>query len=260
MLNKLIQKTPAEIVLIKKACELTRDALVYAKTLVKPGVSTFDIDKSIEKFIIDSGGSPACLGYEGYPAATCISVNEMVVHGIPSKDIVLKEGDIVSIDLVVAYKGYHGDATRTYPVGEISDEKKKLIEVTKECFFKGIENLRIGDRIGKLSNAIQTYAESNGFSVVRELCGHGIGRRMHEAPSVLNYGKVTDGPVLVENAVLAIEPMINAGKKEIAMLPDGWGIITRDRRPSAHYENTVLFTREGNFVLTLEEDDEHNHR
>ena len=256
----MIQKAPAEIVLIKKACEITRDTLVYAKSLVKPGISTFDIDKSLEKFIIDSGGSPACLGYEGYPAATCISVNDVVVHGIPSKDIVLKEGDIVSIDIVVAYKGYHGDATRTYPVGEISEEKAKLIRVTKECFFKGIENTRIGDRIGKISHAVQTHAESNGFSVVRELCGHGIGRKMHEAPSVLNFGKETDGPVIVENAVLAIEPMINAGKKEIWMLNDGWGIITRDGRPSAHYENTVLFTKNGPEVLTLEKDDEHQPR
>ncbi len=256
----MIQKTPAEIVLIKKACEITRDALVFAKKLIKPGISSFDLDKSLEKFIIDCGGTPACLGYEGYPAATCISVNEMVVHGIPSKDIILKEGDIVSIDIVVRYKGYHGDATRTYPVGEISEEKEKLIRVTKECFFKGIENLRIGDRIGKLSHAVQQHAEANGFSVVRELCGHGIGRKMHEAPSVLNFGKETDGAVLTENAVLAIEPMINAGKKEIAMLSDGWGIVTRDRRPSAHYENTVLFTKSGCEILTLEHDDEYYSR
>ncbi len=256
----MIQKTPAEIVLIKKACELTRDALVYAKTLIKPGVSTYDIDKSLEKFIIESGGSPACLGYEGYPAATCISVNEMVVHGIPSKDIILQEGDIVSVDIVVAYKGYHGDAARTYPVGKVSAEKEKLMKVTKECFFKGIENVRIGDRIGKISHAVQTHAESNGFSVVRELCGHGIGRKMHEAPSVLNYGKETDGVVIAENACLAIEPMINAGKKDIWMLSDGWGIVTRDKRPSAHYENTVLFTRNGLEVLTLEKDDEYRKR
>ena len=256
----MIQKNPAEIVLIKKACEITRDALIFAKTLVKPGISTFDLDKSLEKFIIDSGGSPACLGYQGYPAATCISVNEMVVHGIPSKDIVLKEGDIVSIDIVVNYKGYHGDATRTYPVGAIDAEKEKLVRVTKECFFKGIENVRIGDRIGKLSHAIQQHAEANGFSVVRELCGHGIGRKMHEAPSVMNFGKETDGPVISENAVLAIEPMINAGKKEIAMLRDGWGIVTRDKKPSAHYENTVLFTRNGVEILTLERDDEYYSR
>lgn len=256
----MISKTPAEIVLIKKACQLTRDALIYAKTLIKPGVSTYDLDKSIEKFIIESGGSPACLGYEGFPAATCISVNDMVVHGIPRKDIVLKEGDIVSVDLVVAYKGYHGDAARTYPVGKVSPEKEKLMRVTKECFFKGIENLRIGDRLGKLSNAIQTHAESNGFSVVRELSGHGIGKKMHEPPSVLNYGKPTDGPIITENAVLAIEPMINAGKKEIGMLRDGWGIVTRDGKPSAHYENTVLFTRQGLEILTLEKDDEFANR
>ena len=182
------------------------------------------------------------------------------MHGIPSKDIILQEGDIVSVDLVVTYKGYNGDAARTYPVGEISDEKKRLIQVTKECFFKGIENARIGDHIGKISHAVQTHAESNGFSVVRELCGHGIGRRMHEAPNVLNYGKETDGPTIVENACLAIEPMINAGKKEIWMLNDGWGIITRDGRPSAHYENTVLFTRNGPEILTLEEDDEYRSR
>ena len=238
----MIQKTPAEIVLIKKACEITRDALVFAKTLVKAGATTFDIDKGLEKFIIDSGGTPACLGYEGYPAATCISV---------------KEGDIVSIDIVVRYKGFHGDATRTYPVGKISQEKEKLVRVTKECFFKGIENIRIGDRIGKISHAIQTHAESNGFSVVRELCGHGIGRQMHEAPSVMNFGKETDGVAIAENAVLAIEPMINAGKKEIWLLDDGWGVVTRDGRPSAHYENTVLFTKSGAEVLTLEKDDEH---
>ena len=256
----MIQKTPSEIELMRKAGELTCKALMYAKTLIKPGVSTYDLDKAIEKFIIESGGSPACLGYQGFPAATCISVNEVVVHGIPSKDIVLKEGDIVSVDLVVAYKGYHGDAARTYPVGEISAEKEKLIRVTKECFFKGIENVRIGDRIGKISHAVQTHAESNGFSVVRELCGHGIGRRMHEAPSVLNYGKETDGVVIAENACLAIEPMINAGKKEIWMLNDGWGIVTRDKRPSAHYENTVLFTRNGIEILTLEPDDEYQTR
>lgn len=256
----MIQKTPAEIVLIKKACEITRDTLIYAKSLVKEGISTFDIDKSIEKFIIESGGSPACKGYEGYPCASCISVNDMVVHGIPSKNIILKKGDIVSIDIVVSYKGYHGDACRTYPVGEIDEEKSKLVKVTKECFFKGIENLRIGDRLGKLSHAIQTHAESNGFSVVRELCGHGIGRRMHETPSVLNYGKETDGPIIKDNVCLAIEPMINAGKKEIGMLSDGWGIVTRDGKPSAHYENTVLFTTKGLEILTLEQDDEYFNR
>lgn len=253
----MIQKTPAEIVLIKKACEITRDALILAKSLIREGISTFDIDKSIEKFIIDSGGTAPCIGYMGYPCASCISVNDVVVHGIPSKNIILKKGDIVSVDIVASYKGYCGDATRTYCVGEVDDEKKKLVRVTKECFFKGIENARVGDRIGKISHAIQTHAEKNGFSVVRELAGHGIGRKMHEPPEVLNYGKETDGAVIKENMVIAIEPMINAGRKEVALLSDDWGVVTRDGKPAAHYENTVLFTAKGPEVLTLEKDDEY---
>lgn len=256
----MLEKTPADLVLMRKACEITRDALVYAKTLCVAGKSTYDIDKSIEKFIIDSGGKAPCIGYMGYPAATCISVNSMVVHGIPSKDIILKDGDIVSVDLVVSYKGFCGDAARTYFVGEVDEEKKKLVRVTKECFFKGIENVRIGDRIGKISHAVQQYAESNGFSVVRELAGHGIGRKMHEPPEVLNYGKETDGAVIKENMTICIEPMINAGKKDIWLLPDGWGVITRDNKPSAHYENTVLFTNRGIEILTLEKDDEYYSR
>ena len=181
----------------------------------------------------------------------------MIVHGIPSKNIILKEGDIVSVDIVASYKGYCGDATRTFLVGEVSEEKKRLVRVTKECFFKGIENIRVGDHIGKISHAIQKHAESNGYSVVRELCGHGIGRNMHEPPEVLNYGKETDGPVIKENMTIAIEPMINMGKKEVALLKDGWGVVTRDGKPSAHYENTVLITASGVEVLTLESDDEY---
>ena len=253
----MIQKTPAEIVFIKKACEITRDALILAKSLIREGISTYDIDKSIEKFIIDSGGTAPCIGYMGYPCASCISVNDVIVHGIPSKDIILKNGDIVSVDIVASYKGYCGDATRTFCVGEVDDLKKKLVRVTKECFFKGIENVRIGDRIGKISHAIQQHAESNGFSVVRELTGHGIGKKMHEPPEVLNYGKETDGVVIKENMVIAIEPMINAGRKEVAILRDGWGVVTRDGKPAAHYENTVLFTAKGVEVLTLEKDDEY---
>ena len=253
----MIQKTPQEIVLIKKACEITRDALIQAKSLIRAGISTFDIDKSIEKFIIDSGGETPCKGYMGYPSASCISVNEMIVHGIPSKDIILKEGDIVSVDIVASYKGFCGDATRTFLVGEVSEEKQRLVRVTKECFFKGIENARVGDRIGKISHAIQQHAESNGYSVVRELCGHGIGRKMHEPPEVLNFGKETDGAVIEDNMTIAIEPMINMGKKEVALLDDGWGVVTRDGKPAAHYENTVLFTTSGVEVLTLEKDDEY---
>lgn len=247
-MNKM---TPAEIVLMKKAGQLTRDALNYIETLIKPGISTLELDKSAKKFIIDSGAVPSFLGYEGFPASICASPNEMVVHGTPSKDTILKEGDIISIDLGVIYKGYNGDAARTFPVGKISAEKQRLIDVTRECFFEGVKNLKVGHRLGELSHAIQEHAEKNGYSVVRELVGHGIGRKMHEPPNVPNYGKVTDGPIVTENACIAIEPMINMGKRHIWLLEDGWGIITRDGMPSAHYENTVLITSDGVEILTL---------
>jgi len=243
--------SPAELVLVKKACEITRDALNYAESLIKPGISTKELDILVEKFIIESGGIPSCKGYEGYPATICASVNEMVVHGIPSFNTILKEGDIISVDIVVGYKGYHGDAARTFPVGKISEEKQKLIDVTKQCFFEGIKNLKVGHRLGELSHAIQSYAESNGFSVVRELVGHGIGKSMHEPPNVPNYGKVTDGPMVTDNAVIAVEPMINMGRKEVWLIEDGWGVITRDGKSSAHYENTVHITKNGIEIWTL---------
>ncbi len=243
--------TPAEIVLMKKAGEITRDALNYVKTLIKPGVSTLYLDKSVEKYIIDRGGIPSFLNYDGFPNSICASVNDMVVHGIPSEEIILKEGDIISVDVGVIYKGYNGDAARTFPVGKISSEKQRLINVTEECFFEGIKNLKVGERLGKLSHAIQKHAEKNGYSVVRELVGHGIGKKMHEPPNVPNYGKESDGPVVTKNSCIAIEPMINMGKKEIRMLSDGWGIVTKDGLPSAHYENTVLITENGVEILTL---------
>ncbi len=243
--------SPAEIVLMKKAGALTRDALNYAETLIKPGISTLELDNCVKKFIINSGGQPSFLGYEGFPGSICASVNEMVVHGIPSAEIILKEGDIISIDVGVIYKGFNGDAARTFPVGKISPEKARLIEVTKQSFFEGIKHLKVGERLGKVSHAIQTYAEKHGYSVVRELVGHGIGRKMHEPPNIPNYGKETDGPIVTDGACLAIEPMINMGKKEIAMLRDGWGIVTRDHMPSAHYENTVFVSKDGVEILTL---------
>ncbi len=243
--------TPAQMVLMRKACLITKQALDYAQTLIKPGISTKDLDKEIEKFIIDNGAFPASKGYEGFPGAACISVNEMVVHGIPSEKIILKEGDIVSVDIVVRYKGLHGDATRTFGVGKISPENQRLIDVTRECFFEGVKKLKVGHRLGEVSHAIQEHAEKNGFSVVRELVGHGIGLKMHEPPNVPNYGKESDGPLVTENACLAIEPMINAGRKEIWLIEDGWGVITRDGKCSAHYENTVHVTKDGIEILTL---------
>lgn len=243
--------TPAQMVLMRKACLITKQALDYAQTLIKPGISTKDLDKEIEKFIIDNGAYPASKGYEGFPGAACISVNEMVVHGIPSEKIILKEGDIVSVDIVVRYKGLHGDATRTFGVGKISPENQRLIDVTRECFFEGVKKLKVGHRLGEVSHAIQEHAEKNGFSVVRELVGHGIGLKMHEPPNVPNYGKESDGPLVTENACLAIEPMINAGRKEIWLIEDGWGVITRDGKCSAHYENTVHVTKDSIEILTL---------
>lgn len=243
--------TPAQMVLMRKACLITKQALDYAQTLIKPGISTKDLDKEIEKFIIDNGAFPASKGYECFPGAACISVNEMVVHGIPSEKIILKEGDIVSVDIVVRYKGLHGDATRTFGVGKISPENQRLIDVTRECFFEGVKKLKVGHRLGEVSHAIQEHAEKNGFSVVRELVGHGIGLKMHEPPNVPNYGKESDGPLVTENACLAIEPMINAGRKEIWLIEDGWGVITRDGKCSAHYENTVHVTKDGVEILTL---------
>lgn len=243
--------TPAELVCMKKACEITRDALDYCQKQIVPGITTKQLDTLVEKFIIERGGYPACKGYEGFPGSICTSVNNMVVHGIPSEDVVLQEGDIISVDLVVRYKGYHGDAARTFPVGKISQEDERLIEVTKQCFFEGIKNLKIGHRLGELSNAIQKYAESNGYSVVRELVGHGIGKEMHEPPNVPNYGRVTDGPIVTENACLAVEPMINAGRKEVWLVDDGWGVVTRDGKNSAHYENTVHITKDGIEIWTL---------
>lgn len=243
--------TPAQMVLMRKACLITKQALDYAQTLIKPGISTKDLDKEIEKFIIDNGAFPASKGYEGFPGAACISVNEMVVHGIPSEKIILKEGDIVSVDIVVRYKGLHGDATRTFGVGKISPENQRLIDVARECFFEGVKKLKVGHRLGEVSHAIQEHAEKNGFSVVRELVGHGIGLKMHEPPNVPNYGKESDGPLVTENACLAIEPMINAGRKEIWLIEDGWGVITRDGKCSAHYENTVHVTKDGVEILTL---------
>ncbi|MDD4816022.1 MAG: type I methionyl aminopeptidase [Clostridia bacterium] len=247
----MIAQSPNDIVLMRKAGEITKNTLDFAKTLIKAGISTQDLDKSIKKFIIDNNATPTFLGYQGFPGSACISVNDVVVHGIPSSKIILKEGDIVSVDIGVTYKGFNGDAARTFPVGKISAEKQKLIDVTQQCFFEGISHLYVGGKLGELSNAIQKHAESNGYSVVRELVGHGIGHELHEIPNIPNYGKTTEGITIPENIFLAIEPMINMGKRAIFLEKDGWTVRTRDGLPSAHYENTVLVTNNGVEILTL---------
>lgn len=252
----MICRTNEDIEGMKLAGKITGEALKYAKSLIKPNISTFELDKLIEKFIIDKGAIPSFLNYDGYPASSCISVNEMVVHGIPSKNVILKEGDIVSVDVGAIINGYNGDAARTFAVGAIDAEKARLVKVTKQCFFEGIKKLAVGAKLGELSNAIQKHAESNGYSVVRELVGHGIGHKMHEAPEVPNYGLPSSGVRVKEGMCIAIEPMINMGQRYVQIKNDGWGIFTADGKPSAHYENTVIVTKDGVIITTLLEDEE----
>ncbi len=240
-----------EIKLMKEVGKMTGEALKFSQTLIKEGISTFELDKMINEFIINMGGMPAFLGYNGYPSTICASLNEVVVHGLPSKEVVLKKGDIISIDLGVKYKGYFGDAARTFSVGEISKEKQKLIDVTKQCFFEGLKKLKVGAKTGDVGHAICEYAEKNGFSVVRELVGHGIGKKLHLDPQIPNFGFAGTGEIFLENTCLAIEPMVNIGKKNVLLKSDGWSIVTKDGKPSAHYENTVLLTRDGVEILTL---------
>lgn len=246
-----MQLTNKEIEYMRIAGKMTGDALRYAQSLIKSGISTYELDKMVHEYIIKNGGYPAFYLHDGFPNACCISVNEVVVHGIPSKTEILKDGDIVSVDTGVIYKGYYGDAARTFAVGEISSEKAKLIKVTEECFYKGIEKLKVDAHLGDVSSAIQQHAESNGFSVVRELVGHGIGKELHTEPQIPNYGICGKGYILKENECLAIEPMINLGKKNVYIKGDGWAVYTKDKKPSSHYENTVLLTKNGVEILTL---------
>lgn len=251
-------KSKREIELMQEACRIT--ALVH-KTLeeaIRPGITTLELDKIAEKVIRENGGIPAQKGYPSgvkgvidFPATICASVNDEVIHGIPSRNVRLKDGDVVSIDLVTYKNGYNGDAARTHIVGNASNEDKKLVDVTKKAFFEGIKFAKPGYRIGDISNAIQQYVEVNGFSVVREFQGHGIGRKMHEDPGIPNYGKPGKGPKIEAGMTLAIEPMVIAGKPDIWELDDGWTIVSQDGTKSAHYENTVLITEKEPKVLTL---------
>ncbi len=244
-------KTPAEIALMRESGKLTRDVLNLLGSSVRAGMTTKELDKIAHDFIRDNGAYPSFLGYSGYPASTCISINENVVHGIPSDDAIIKEGDIVSVDVGTILNGWQGDAARTFIIGETTEEKKKLVKVTEECFFKAFECLKDGTPLGDIGYNVQSHAEANGFSVVRALVGHGIGKEMHEDPSVPNYGRKGTGIRLKAGMVIAIEPMINAGVYQVDFMPDGWGVKTRDRRPSAHYENTVAITENGAEILTL---------
>ena len=243
-------KSEEEIDLMRAPCAIVRDCLSFVGERIRPGMTTGEVDKLVYDFIKASGAEPSCLGYGGFPASACVSVNEVVVHGIPD-DRVLEEGDIVSVDLCAYKNGFHGDGARTFAVGEISPEKKKLIRVTEECFFKALEGLRAGTPLFDIGYRVQTHAESNGFSVIRSYTGHGIGREMHEDPAVPNFGRRGTGPRLPENAVLCVEPMIAAGGWRVKVLDDGWTAVTLDKRPAAHYENTIVIRESGVEILTL---------
>lgn len=247
-------KNEREIELMRHAGMLVSKMHKYIKPFIKAGISTKELDKKCEKFIRENGGVPTQIGYEGYPCSTCISVNDTVVHGIPN-DYKLKDGDIVTIDTVIGYKGYQGDSAWTYKVGSITDDKKYLMEHTEKALYKGIKMVKPGNRIGDVSNAIQTYAEEHNLGIVKELCGHGIGADMHEDPDVPNYGEPGRGPRLKEGMVICIEPMLNYGTADIYVLDDDWTVKTLDKEPSAHYEHTVLVTKDGYEILTPRLDD-----
>ena len=236
-------KTREEIEIMRESCLMVGKAHAEAVKIMKAGITTMQVNNIVEEFIKDNGGVPSFLNYNGYPYATCISMNESVVHGFPG-DHILKEGDIMSLDIGVYKNGFHGDSAYTYAIGEITDEIKQLLKVTKESLYIGIEKARQGNRIGDIANAIQEHTERKyGYGVVRELVGHGLGRKMHEDPQVPNYGKKGTGAKLKEGMVLAIEPMINLGVKEVIHLDDGWTILTKDHKTSAHFEHDVCITK-----------------
>ena len=243
-------KSSHQIEKMREACRITKVALDLLGKNIRPGISTAQLDSIAHKFILSQGAKPNFLHYNGYPASICASVNDEVVHGIPSKHGILREGDIISIDMGAVKDGFHGDAARTFAVGEISDEAKKLIEVTKQSFFEGVKYLKHGAKLGDVSYAIQSYVEKHGYSVVRDLVGHGIGESLHEDPQVPNFGNAGRGMRLAAGMTLAIEPMVNAGDWRVEVLDDDWTVVTADGSLSAHYENTVLITRDGYEILT----------
>ena len=245
-------KNEHELVAMRQACKITAAARALAGEMVRPGVTTKEIDKAVHDYIVSQGAIPSFLNYCGYPASACISVNQTVIHGIPD-GTVLKDGDIVSIDVGAFYEGFHGDCAATFACGNISPEAQKLIDVTKQSFFEGIKFARQGNRVSDIGHAVQEYVEANGFSVVRQFIGHGVGRELHEEPEVPNYGKPGRGPRLIKGMTIAVEPMVNVGTYEVKVLKDGWTTVTSDGKLSAHYENTVLITDGEPEILTVTE-------
>jgi methionyl aminopeptidase len=247
----IILKSGHEIDLIARASRVVALTIAFLRERVKPGVTTGELDRMAEEFILREGARPAFKGYRGYPATLCTSVNEEVVHGIPSTKRRLQEGDIIGIDVGAIVEGYYGDAAVTLPVGQVSDDAARLIRVTEQSLDAGLAQVRVGNRLSDISHAVQTVAEREGYSVVTDFVGHGIGRNLHEDPQVPNFGRPGEGPRLKEGLVLAIEPMINVGRSEVDVLADRWTVVTRDKSLSAHFEHTVAITSDGPRVLTL---------
>ena len=246
----IIIKNNKEIALMREAGKLVGETLLLIEEKVRPGITTAELDRIAEEFITKHGAKPSFKGLYGFPASLCISVNEQVVHGIPG-GYILKDGDIISVDCGVQAKGFHGDAARTFAVGNISEEAKKLIDVTEKSFFKGIEYAKVGNRLTDISHGIQSYVEANGFSVVRDFVGHGIGRVVHEDPDIPNFGNPGKGPKLAVGMALAIEPMVNIGNYKVKTLKGNWTVVTSDGSLSAHYENTIVILPDGPEILTL---------
>ena len=246
----IVLKSSRELELMKEACQISAEALMVAGEAVKPGVSTKEIDEIAYKFIIKHGATPNFLNYAGFPATACISINDEVIHGIPSADRIIREGDIVSIDLGAAKNGYNGDNAATFAAGNCSPEAKRLMDTTRESLYKGIEQAVPGNRIGDIANAVQTYCEERGYGVVRDFVGHGVGTKLHEEPSVPNFGHAGRGIRLLPGMTLAIEPMINLGTYKVKQLSDGWTVKTADGKLSAHFEHTVAVTSNGPVILT----------
>jgi len=243
-------KSKREIELMKIAGRIVGLAHQEVKKHIKPGVTTYELDRIVEQVVRENNAIPSFKGYGGFPGSACTSVNEQVVHGIPSKKVVLKDGDIIGVDIGAMYKGYHGDSAWSYPVGQVSEKAQKLLDVTKQSLFEGLKKARAGNRLSDISHAIQIYAESVGYSIVREFVGHGVGKQLHEDPQIPNYGLPGKGTLLKAGMTFAIEPMVNMGKKEVRVLKDNWTTVTVDKKLSAHYEHSILITKGDCVIFT----------
>lgn len=243
-------KSERELVLMREAGHIVALAHKAIKEAIKPGISTADLDKIAYDVITSNGATPSFLNYNGFPATICASINEVVIHGIPSKKTILKDGDIISVDIGANYKGYHGDCAKTFFVGSVSEEKRQLVEVTTQSLYEGLKFARPGNRLSDISHAIEEYAKSFGYSIVQDYTGHGVGHALHEDPAVPNYGAPGKGPILKKGMTLAIEPMVNMGTHRVRVLKDNWTVVTQDKKPSAHYEHSIVITDDGYEILT----------